>query len=111
MLRISPISEDWADKGCHLHVGKVEVAIRPDHQVGIVCRAVFSSTADWELDAASKVVMQAVDDPTFRVKLKDTLERAMTFLMGIEGEKKERARGRLREFRMLVVALERMEQT
>ena len=30
MCRISPISDDWVVKGCHLHVGKVEVVLRPD---------------------------------------------------------------------------------
>ena len=49
MCRISAVSEDWVDKGCHVHVASVELALRPDHLGGIVFRSVFSSTDDWEL--------------------------------------------------------------
>jgi hypothetical protein len=80
MCRISPVSEDWADKGCHLHVGKVEVALRPDHVGGIVCRRVFSKTEDWEIEAASKLVDAALADTVWRRKLRATVERAMIFL-------------------------------
>lgn len=111
MCRISPISEDWADKGCHLHVGNVEIALRPDHRGGVVCRKVFSGTPDWQVDAASRVVFDRLNDPQWRNKLKHRLEGALTFLLGVEGEKQDRARGRLRELRMLIVALERLEPT
>ena len=70
MVRISPISDDWVVKGCHLHVGTVEVALRPDHLGGIVCRKVFSTTADWEIDAASKEVMKWLEDPAWRSRLR-----------------------------------------
>jgi hypothetical protein len=108
--RISFIDEDWVTKGCHVHVGYVEVALRPDHQRGIVCRKVHSTTADWELDAASREVVKALQDPKWRRKLKETLERAMTFLQSVEGQNRDKARGKLRELRMLLVALQRMEQ-
>jgi hypothetical protein len=110
MCRISAIDEDWADKGCHVHVGRVEVALRPDHLGGIVCRKVFSTTADWKIDAASKVVMEALEDSKWRHKLSNRLKGAMMYLRELEGEKQAMARGRLRELRMLLVALERWEQ-
>jgi hypothetical protein len=109
MCRISPISDDWVVKGCHLHVGKVEVVLRPDHLGGIVCRKVFSTTADWEIEAASKEIRKALEDPEWRGRLKGRLEGAMDFLLGVEGRLYPKARGRLREFRMLVVALGRLE--
>jgi len=111
MCRISPVSEDWVVKGCHLHLGKIEVVLRPDHMGGIVCRKVFSTTADREMDAASKAVMKMLDDPTWRRRLKDRLDGAMDFMLGMEGELQPKARGRLREFRMLVVALERWDRS
>jgi hypothetical protein len=109
--RISTISEDWVTKGCHVHVGQVEIALRPDHELGIVCRAVYSKTPDSEVEAAGRVVSEALEDPDWRAKLKDTLERAMDFYQGIEGKKKPQARGGLRELRMLLVALQRREPT
>jgi hypothetical protein len=111
MCRISIISEDWVVKGCHLHVGPVELALRPDHRGGIVCRRCFATTPAWQIEAASKEVVKALEDPTWRAKLQKTLERATVFLQGIEGEPMKLARGRLRELRFLVVALERWESS
>ena len=45
----------------------------------------------------------------WRDKLKNTIQRAMTYMMVIEGSHRELARGRLREFRMLICALDRWE--
>lgn len=107
LCRISPVDPDWVEKGCHLHVGRVEVALRPDHQRGVVVRKVFSSTTDGDLDVATRVVLNAIEDPAFRNKLIRVVERAMTFCAGVEGEPLPRARGRLRELRMVVIALQR----
>ena len=108
-IRISAIAPDWVDKGCHLHVDSVEIALRPDHLGGIVCRPIFSSTTDVNLQSSCRIVFTRLrEDRVFRSRLGDALERAMTFLLSIEGEKLARARGRLFEFRMLILALERM---
>lgn len=108
MCRISPVSDDWVDKGCHLHVIGVEVALRPDHLGGIVCKRVFASTPNWQVDAASKLVFEPLKDPTWRRKLNDTLEGAMRYMLGVSGQKQTRARGRLREFSELIRALRRL---
>jgi hypothetical protein len=107
MCRISPVNEDWADKGCHVHVGKVEMALRPDHQDGVVFRPVFSKTPAPDVDVAARQLAEMLDDQAWREKLMDTIDRAMRHLLGIEGHKYSRARGRLRELRMLIIALER----
>lgn len=109
MCEIDSVAEDWVDKGCHLHVGGVEIALRPDHLGRFVCRKCFSSTPDWQVDAAAKLVVEQLKDENWRRKLIQTLERAMAFLLGVSGEKERKARGRLREFRMLILALERWE--
>jgi hypothetical protein len=103
------IHEDWVVKGCHLHVGELELGVRPDHRGGIVLRPIFSSADQRDLDAAIRLVMAQLDDPTWRGKLGEAVERAMAFLMGIEGVLRPLARGRLRELKMLSVALERWE--
>jgi len=110
MCRISAISQDWVVKGCHVHVAGVELALRPDHLGGIVFRPVFSSSEVWELHAAARLVEAKLDDLQWRNKLKDSIERAMTYLMGVQGPYYDLARGRLFELRMLVLVLERWEK-
>ena len=85
MCRISAVSEDWVGKGCHVHVASVELALRPDHLGGIVFRPVFSTTDDWQLWVAARLVEAKLDDVLWCNKLKDTIERAMTHLMGVQG--------------------------
>jgi hypothetical protein len=55
MVRITPIDEDWVDKGYHIHVHSIELAVHPDHLGGIVFRKVFSSTSDDDFDVATRV--------------------------------------------------------
>ena len=102
MCRISPVGDDWVKKGCHVHVGSVELVLRPDHLGGIVFRSPFSSALPWELDAAARLVSDLLDDPTWRGKLKETVEKAMAHLMGVRGTMYDLARGKLYELRKLV---------
>ena len=51
-----------------------------------------------------------LDDVLWRNKLKGTIERAMTYLMGVQGPFYDLARGRLFEMRMLVLVLERWKR-
>jgi hypothetical protein len=110
MCRISIPSDDWVTKGCHVHVGRVELSLRPDHLGGIVFRPPFSRTSDWEADAAARLVDGRLADPAWRAKLQETIQGAMTYLMGVEGEYRDLARGRLCELRKLIRALERWGQ-
>jgi hypothetical protein len=107
VCRISAVSEDWVEKGCHFHVRGTEVVLRPDHRGGFVCRKFYRSTKDWEAEAACKLLHEQLRDPKWRRKLIRTIQGAMAFLLGVEGVHQSEARGRLRELRMLIVALER----
>ena len=71
MCRISPVGEDWVKKGCHVHVGCVELVLCPDHLGGIVFRSPFSSAMQWELDAAAGLVTGMLEDPTWRQTQRD----------------------------------------
>jgi hypothetical protein len=105
MWRISPICDDWVDKGCHIHINQIELAVRPNHLSEVVFRKVFSSTTDQDLDLANRIATNLLGDPEFRRKLIDSLERAMEHMLGVTGQKAPRARGRLREFNFLIINL------
>jgi hypothetical protein len=111
MWRISPISEDWVVKGCHIHINQVELAVRPDQFNKVVFRKVFSSTTDADYDVASLVALGLLADSAFRHKLRDSIERAMAHMMGITGFNMRQARGRLGEFKFLLLALDRLEKS
>jgi hypothetical protein len=111
MCRISPVGDDWVKKGCHVHVGAVELALRPDHLGGIVFRSVFASTLEWEVDAVARLISGLLDDPVWRKQLEEAIERAMVHLMGVRGPMYDLARGRLFELRKLRRALEHWEKT
>ncbi len=109
MCRISVVGDDWVVKGCHVHVAGVELALRPDHLGDIVLRPVFASTDAGELGVAMRLVEAKFSDVHWRNKLKDTIQRAMRHLLGVQGPNHDLARGRLFELRMLVISLERWE--
>jgi hypothetical protein len=50
MCRISKINVDWVAKGCHIHVGPVELAVRPGENGGIVMKKVH-----WAMAALRKM--------------------------------------------------------
>jgi hypothetical protein len=109
MWRISAISEDWVDKGCHIHIGKVELSIHPDTDNKVIFQRVFSSTSDADFALASKIASGLLADAEFRLKLREALRRAMTYMLGITGYKLDMARGRSGEFKFLILALDRLE--
>ncbi len=109
MWRISAISEDWVVKGCHIHIDAVELAVRPDQFGQLIFRKVFSSTSDADFDIAARIAMDLLRKPEFRDKLRDSVTRAMTYLMGITGRKRSLARGRLYEFKFLLIAIRSLE--
>jgi hypothetical protein len=111
MWRISRVSEDWVVKGFHLHYQDVEVAMRPDHRGSIVFTKVFASTSDQEAHAAIASANELLEDPQWRRRFRETIERAMQFLRGVEGRHRSLARGRLCEFHFLTIALEKLERT
>ena len=108
MCRPSVVADDWVVKGCHIHVGGVELAVRPDHTGGIVFRPVFSSTPKAEIAAAIRVaVRDCLTDPTHRARWRRDIGRAMRFLRTYTGALESLANGRLLEFRFLLIAIDR----
>jgi hypothetical protein len=99
VCRISAVSDDWVSKGCHVHIGRVEVSIPPDHLGGLCFRSPFSSIGDKDLDAAITLVSHSLPDPEFRRSVRSAVERAMIYLLSIEGFWVAKVRGRLREFK------------
>jgi hypothetical protein len=109
MWRISAISEDWVDKGCHIHIGQVQLAVRPDTNNKVIFRRVFTSTSESDFDLASRIASNLLADAEFRHKLREALRRAMAHMLGITGYKRDKARGRSGEFKFLILALDRLE--
>jgi hypothetical protein len=106
---ISAVSGDWANKGCHVHVGRAEVSIHPDHLGGVCFRLIRGR--EQERDAAFAVVRQCLGDPRFRRQLRSAVDRAREYMPSVEGHFATKARGRMREFKYLVLALDRMGET
>jgi hypothetical protein len=82
-FRISELSEDWAKKGFHVHVGKVEVIIRPDHQGGYVFRKAFALTPDKEFNAAVRALKRDLQDAKARRLIHAKAERALEYLRSL----------------------------
>jgi hypothetical protein len=114
-VRISAVSYDWVDKGCHVHVGrnKIEVSLRPSYLGGIVYRPVFASSEPDDVDAAVRILHSQLLDKDRRLlrRLRGTVKRARDYLIGVEGKDKQKARGKLYEMRRLEQIFERMEQS
>ena len=88
----------------------MELAVRPDHQRGVVFRTVFGST---QHSAAAKAIRTAVDvclpNPDVRKTWIAAIRRAMLYMLGYEGDLEKLANGRMAEFTFLIIALERYE--
>jgi hypothetical protein len=103
----SVIADDWVTKGFHLHVGRIELAVRPGHKQGmVVFRSVFSSASDEAVEAAIEMVQtHCLADANVRKQWRETIDRAISFLKGYPGELGDLANGRLAELTFLKRAL------
>lgn len=108
MCEISKVAEDWVVKGCHIHVGGVELLVRPNHLGGIVMKKAFSCTEDRDADAAIRVATQWLAEVENRQKLFDAIGKARRFMLGEFGQMRDLARGRGAEFTFLLAALRRL---
>jgi RHS repeat-associated protein len=100
---ISPIAEDWAQKGAHVRASNgVELAVRPGMNGEIVLKPVFSSTPKDAANAAIREVREKITmDPVFRAKLARDVGRGVEYLR--TGSRM--ARSRSGELRFLLKAL------
>ena len=108
LCRPSPIYVDWVEKGFHLHVGRVELVVRPGHKVGmVVLKRFFRGDAPTAVEEARRLVVeQCLASAVVRARWVATLGRAMEYLNGYAGPLAERANGRKYEFRRLQRALQ-----
>ncbi len=110
MCQPSVVAPDWVVKGCHIHVNGVELAVRPDHQGGVVFRSPFSSTSDKSVEAARKIAVEnCLPDPEVRNRWVRDIERAMVSMISVRGALRDLALGRLAEFHFLLIALRNYE--
>lgn len=110
MCEPSAVAPDWIVKGCHIHVNGIELAVRPDHQGGVVFRSVFSSDTENAVNAAIRFAKeQCLPDPDVRSRWMRQIQRAMVFMVSERGALRRLATGRLAEIHFLRIALEKLE--
>src|SRR4051812_26921530 len=107
MCQASKVTHDWANKGCHIHIGLVEIVIFPDHLGGVGFKPFFTVTPQ-KLPAvkqALKTVRQVcLPDPDVRGLWIRSLRQGIRYMLSFEGEPAAKAKGRMLEFKFLILA-------
>jgi hypothetical protein len=110
MCQASKVTNDWAVKGCHIHIGAVELVIFPDHLGGVGFKTFFTVTSE-DLPAVKKALKMAreecLPDEKVRSLWVRSLRQAIRYMLSFEGEPSAKANGRMLEFKFLILALER----
>jgi len=112
MCDASKVAYDWVVKGCHIHIGRIEVTVFPNHLGGVGFKSFFAVTPKNknEVDAAIKTASEdCLEDPKVRDRWIRSLRQAIRFMISFEGEPSSLANGRMLEFKFLILALERYE--
>jgi hypothetical protein len=110
MCEPSTVADDWIVKGFHLHIGRVELALRPDHRGGVVFRPVFSAHARAVVeDAMRTATRECLTDASVRNRWIKSIKRAVLLLLSHDGDLEDLARGRMAEMNFLRIALERYD--
>ena len=103
------MAPDWVEKGFHIHIGAVELVLRPDHLGGVMFRGFFSATDPTDVTRAVRHARTVcLPDAAVRAKWVRDAGRAMSYLKDYRGALQTLANGRLLEFRFLILALERL---
>lgn len=112
MCKPSVIADDWITKGFHLHVGRVELAVRPGHKQGmVVFKSVFSSASNRAVEVAINAVeANCLADPQVRAQWRDTIDKAIGYMRGYPGELADLANGRMAELAFLKRALMHLDR-
>ena len=105
--KISVVTDDWITKGAHIHVGKVELAVRPNHLGSYTFTKVFSTTSDEAFNAAAKHAKRAFENQAWVNKFTKRVIGARKYAQGYEGKLSPLAKGRGGEFHFLLKALRR----
>ena len=110
MCQPSKVYDDWITKGFHVHIGRIELVVRPTADGGIVFKRWPPHAArDADTPAAIKTAVQiCLPDSKVRDKWRRDLERAMEFVRDfrcLQPRLDALRNGRLFEFHRLLRAL------
>ncbi|RLC18181.1 MAG: hypothetical protein DRI57_08750 [Deltaproteobacteria bacterium] len=104
VFKISPLAADWVNKGFHIRIDGVELAMRPGRNGTIVFKPVFSSTpAKVVKDAIRKAEAKLDEAETRRTVHRDAV-RARDYLRSM---RTERSLARSGELNFLIKAIEK----
>jgi hypothetical protein len=110
MCRPSVVADDWVVKGFHIHIGSIELVVRPDHTGRVMFRGFFSGDDPDDVDRAIRHARDVcLPDEQVRERWVRDARRAIEFMRTYRGALESLANGRLLEFRFLILALERYE--
>ena len=110
MCQPSKVTNDWVVKGCHIHIGAVELVVFPDHRGGLGVKPFFRVTAG-DRRAVTEAIRiaeeECLPDPEVRKHWIWSLNQATNYMLSFDGEPSTLANGRMLEFKFLIIALER----
>jgi hypothetical protein len=113
MCQPSKMAEDWVIKGCHIHVNGVELAVVSDHEARVAFRSFFSATSNDRAKVAIKIATEkCLADAAIRKDWVAKLDMARVYMLEYpQGHSlASLANGRMFEFKMLKIAIQRWEQ-
>lgn len=110
MCQASTVTDDWVVKGCHIHVGPIELVVFPDHRGGVGFKSFFRVTSR-NSDAVNQALKiaeeECLTDEQVRNRWIRSLNQAIRYMLSFDGEPSELANGRMLEFKFLILALNR----
>jgi hypothetical protein len=113
MCQPSKVSADWVSKGFHIHIGSLELVVRPTYTGGVVFKRwpPHASNSDETADAIRAAERTCLPDTDVRSKWIRDLERAIVFVRHLRYPASrsldDLRNGRQYEFVRLIRALER----
>ena len=106
----SVVSDDWVTKGMHIHIGSVELNIYTNRNGEIEFRSVFTGTRQADVNDAIRTARNVcLPNPEVRNRWITRLEMARIYMLGYEGHLESLANGRMFEFKLIRIAIERWE--
>lgn len=106
----SVVTHDWVTKGMHIHVKGVELNIFTTHKrSGFAFRSVFSQRYNRkQVQAALKHAREkCLPKKAVRQRWISRLDMARVFMRNYEGEHARLANGKMYDFKLIRIALER----
>lgn len=110
VCKASVVTEDWITKGMHIHVKGVELNVFTTHEKsGFDFRPVFTKKHNRARVAAAikHAREKCLPSRTVRIKWIRRLAMARIYMLNYEGDLAELANGRMYDFKLIRIALER----